>query len=93
MDPVMANMMQNTDLSIPVGWIVTTLGALLLVLVPQFEIKEDNKRPVNPREANLQERMKELDKIVKMYKDGDLSKQEFAHLKEEILGTVNQNKK
>ncbi|PWR73299.1 SHOCT domain-containing protein [Methanospirillum stamsii] len=88
MDPVMAQMMQNTDLSIPVGWIVTALGALLLILVPKIEADTDEKAPANPREANLQERMKELDKIVAMYKDGDLSKQEFNRLKEDILGTT-----
>lgn len=87
MDPVMAKMMENTNLSIPLGWIVLAAGALLLILAPQFVGKGEEKTPLDPREANLKERMQELDKIVKMYKEGDLSKQEFSHLKEEILGS------
>ncbi|MCA1916778.1 hypothetical protein [Methanospirillum hungatei] len=88
MDPVMSQMMQNTELSIPMGWIIIGLGALLMVMTPQIEAKGDEKTSINPREANLQERIQELDKIVKMYKDGDISKQEFSHLKEEILGAT-----
>lgn len=88
MDPVMAQMMQNTEISIPIAWILIGLGALLMVMTPQIEAKEGEKTPINPREANLQERIQELDKIVKMYKDGDISKQEFSHLKEEILATT-----
>jgi hypothetical protein len=88
MDPVMSQMMQNTELSIPIAWILIGLGALLMVMSPQIEAKKDEKTSINPREAHLQERIQELDKIVKMYKDGDISKQEFSHLKEEILGTT-----
>ncbi|HOJ95926.1 MAG TPA: hypothetical protein PK024_03690 [Methanospirillum sp.] len=88
MDPVLTQMIQNTELSIPIAWIVIGLGALLLVLAPQIEGKEDTKAPSDPREAHLQERIQELDKIVNMYKDGDISKQEFSRLKEEILGTI-----
>ena len=92
MDPIMTQMMQNTDLSIPIAWIITGIGALLMVMTPQIVAKEDEKTPINPREANLQERMQELDKIVKMYKEGDLSKQEFSHLKEEIIATTKEKK-
>ncbi|ABD40907.1 hypothetical protein Mhun_1159 [Methanospirillum hungatei JF-1] len=88
MDPVMSQMMQNTELSIPIAWILIGLGALLMVMSPQIEAKKDEKTSINPREAHLQERIQELDKIVKMYKEGDISKQEFSHLKEEILGTT-----
>lgn len=92
MDPIMTQMMQNTDLSIPIAWIITGIGALLMVMTPQIVAKEDEKTPLNPREANLQERMQELDKIVKMYKEGDLSKQEFSHLKEKIIATTKERK-
>lgn len=85
MDPVLTQMMQNIRFSIPTAWILISLGALLMVMTPQIEAKEGEKTPINPREANLQERIQELDKIVKMYKDGDISKEEFGHLKEEIL--------
>lgn len=88
MDPVMTQMIQNTDLSIPVGWIIIVLGALLMILAPQIATKKEEKIPLNPREVNLKERMQELDKIINMYKDGDLSKQEFSQLKDEILGTT-----
>ncbi len=92
MDPVMAQMMQNAELSIPVAGIVIGLGALLLILAPRIETKEDNKAPSDPREARLQERIRELDTIIQMYKDGDISKQEFSRLKEEILGATQEKK-
>ncbi|MDD1725005.1 MAG: hypothetical protein LUQ07_07735 [Methanospirillum sp.] len=85
-DPVMANMMQNTQFSIPTGWIVVGIGALLMIIVPQIEQKTKEQSTGSPREVNLRERMQELDKLVRMYKEGDLSKQEFARLKEEIIG-------
>ncbi len=91
MDPIMAQMMQNTELSIPVSWIVLGVGALLMILTPQLEKKEE-KVQIDPREAHLQERIKELNAILKMYKDGDISKQEFHQLKEEILGAQNKKK-
>lgn len=86
LDPVMANMMQNTQFSIPIAWIVIGVGALLMIIAPQVEQKKDQESTRSPREENLRERMQELDKLVKMYKEGDLSKQEFIRLKEEILG-------
>jgi len=88
MDPVMAQMMQNTELNIPLGWIVLAMGALLLILSPQMEKKDQQQltTPASPREQNLKERMQELDGIVKMYKEGNLSGNEFSHLKEEIIG-------
>jgi len=89
MDPIMSQMMQDTGLSIPLAWIVLGLGALLMVLVPQIETKNEEKTLASPRESHLKERIQELDKIVAMYKDGDLSKLEFDHLKEEIFGSNN----
>ena len=88
MDPVMTQMMQNTDLNIPLGWIVLAMGALLLILSPQMENKSQQEvtTSASPKEQNLKERMQELDSIVKMYKEGNLSGNEFSKLKEEIIG-------
>ena len=92
MDPVMAQMIQNTELSIPIAWIIIGIGALLMIMAPQIETKDEEKKPADPREEKLQKRIQELDKIVKMYKEGDLSKQEFSHLKEEIIATTKEKK-
>jgi hypothetical protein len=85
MDPVMAHMIQNTKLSIPNAWKIIGIGALLLILAPQIETKDEEKKPADPREDKLQERIRNLDQIVKMYRDGDISRQELSQLKKEIF--------
>ena len=85
MDPVMAQMIQNTELSIPIAWIIIGIGALLMILAPQIETKDEEKKPADPREDKLQERIRNLDQIVKMYRDGDISRQELSQLKKEIF--------
>jgi hypothetical protein len=49
MDPIMAQMMQNTELSIPVSWIVLGVGTLLMILTPQLEKKEKRSRSIPAR--------------------------------------------
>ena len=85
MDPVMAQMIQNTKLSIPIAWIIIGIGALLMILAPQIETKDEEKKPADPREEKLQERIRNLDQIVKMYRDGDISREELSQLKKEIF--------
>lgn len=85
MDPVMAQMIKNTELSIPIAWIIIGIGALLMILAPQIETKDEEKKPADPREDKLQERIRNLDQIVKMYRDGDISRQELSQLKKEIF--------
>jgi len=85
MDPVMAQMIQNTELSIPIAWIIIGIGALLMIMAPQIETKDEEKKPADPREDKLQERIRNLDQIVKMYRDGDISRQELSQLKKEIF--------
>ncbi len=85
MDPKITGMMQNAGFAIPTAWIVLAGGAFLLIFAPQFEKGGQAQPAPSPREQNLNERVQELDKIIRMYRDGDISKQEFSHLKEEIM--------
>jgi hypothetical protein len=56
-----------------------------MILAPQIETKDEEKKPADPREDKLQERIRNLDQIVKMYRDGDISRQELSQLKKEIF--------